>query len=276
MTNIEKVKEMYNLCAEYEQTRLSRSPIHELEFVLSTDILKQYISPGSQVLDLGSGPGIYSEYLINKMKCQVGLVDLSSEELNLFKQRIHPKVMECVQFTKVSSATEISWIKDSSFDHILIQGPLYHLTEESERTVVLQHAHRILRPGGIIFCAFISPHRKYATILQNGAELIRDENYIVNLKKGIVFHTCAGETAAQYRCWPKEAIGLISNSNFEILHCRNLEGIFSYLPSEQFPLLKDPLNKSRFIEIARSTCEEPSLLGSTLHYLVAAQKKNVI
>lgn len=272
MTDIETIQNLYNRNADYEKDRLTQSPIHELEFILTTDILKKYIQQESRVLDLGSGPGVYSTYLINELNCRVGLVDISLEELNLFSKKSDSNILNNVDFMKVDSATNISWIPDSSFDHILIQGPLYHLIEEEERALVLSEAKRILKPNGIIFCAFISPHRKYISILDKKSDLIKDDEYIEKLSKGITTFSCNGIKGIQYRCWPGEARKMIKDSGFNILTIRNLEGIFSNLSSEHFPILEDVELKNRFIELARSTCEEPSLLGSTLHYLIAAQK----
>ena len=41
-------------------------------------------------------------------------------------------------------------------DAVLLLGPLYHLTDHSQRIKALREAHRILKPGGVIFAAGIS------------------------------------------------------------------------------------------------------------------------
>lgn len=265
---------MYNKGATYEEKRLSRSPIHESEFILTVDVLKKYISFDSKVLDLGSGPGIYSEYLIKELNCKLSLVDLSEKELLLFQERVNKDISDNIDFIEACSATEITWIEDESFDHVLLQGPLYHLIKESERRMVLKNVFRILKPGGKVFCAFISPHRRYAEILQNGIELILNKDYLDLLEQGITYHKCEGIIAEQYRCWPSEARELIQSNDFEIIHCRNLEGIYSFLPSSQFKYLEDQKVKDKWIELLRKTCEIPELLGSTLHYLIVGEKKN--
>jgi hypothetical protein len=48
---------------------------------------------------------------------------------------------------------------------VLLFGPLYHLLALSERETAVSHAYTILKPGGLIFAAFItrfSPFRDMA------------------------------------------------------------------------------------------------------------------
>ena len=41
-------------------------------------------------------------------------------------------------------------------DGVLLLGPLYHLVREEERTKAVENAIRAAKPGGHIFCAFIT------------------------------------------------------------------------------------------------------------------------
>ena len=47
---------------------------------------------------------------------------------------------------------------DSSFDVVLLMGPLYHLVNASERRQALREAHRVLRPGGTLLAEIICRH----------------------------------------------------------------------------------------------------------------------
>lgn len=272
MTDINRIKQFYNLGAEHESRRLVKTPIHELEFMLTTEVLHRYIKPESRVLDLGSGPGVYSNYLIKELQCRMSLVDISDEELRIFRENAGEETLCHIDFIRKGSATEINWIPDESFKSILILGSLYHLLGDDERNIVLEQAFRILKPGGIIFCAFISPHSRFVNILNGDGNRIMDDKYLDNLFKGITFHIYNGIEAAQFRCWPGQAAEMIEKSGFAILNSRNQEGVFFYLSPDFFYLLKDYERKKRFIELAKKTCEEPDLLGSTLHFLITAKK----
>ena len=42
------------------------------------------------------------------------------------------------------------------FDAVLLMGPLYHLPEEADRVRAVEAALNLLKPGGILFAAFIN------------------------------------------------------------------------------------------------------------------------
>jgi S-adenosylmethionine-dependent methyltransferase len=45
---------------------------------------------------------------------------------------------------------------DETFDAVLLMGPLYHLLTIRERLQAVMEAERVLKPGGLIFAAFIT------------------------------------------------------------------------------------------------------------------------
>src|SRR5204862_445674 len=58
----------------------------------------------------------------------------------------------------------------------LLLGPLYHLTEPSDRLAALREAHRVLRGGGIIFAAAISRFASALDGLVRG--FLHDEQFV--------------------------------------------------------------------------------------------------
>ncbi len=164
MKNQKVIASAYNDGNEYEYLRLEKSPIHESELELTLDLIREFIKPGSKVIDIGAGPGRYSEILL-QMGCKVGLVDLSVKSLEAFKDRIKGSYSGNVLFTKVSNATDLNWIDAESFDHVLLMGPLYHLTNENDRIAAIAESKRILKPGGNIFAAFISPYKRLVNLI---------------------------------------------------------------------------------------------------------------
>src|SRR2546428_3909673 len=64
---------------------------------------------------------------------------------------------------------------DASADAVLLLGPLYHLTERSERVVALREAARVLKPGGLLVAAAIG---RFASLLDGVTDdLLGDPNY---------------------------------------------------------------------------------------------------
>jgi hypothetical protein len=65
---------------------------------------------------------------------------------------------------------------------------------------------------------------------------------------------------------------MMEKAGFETLRPRNLEGITPFLSEEKKQLLDDPKRKKAWLEILRLTCENPDVLGATLHFLYVGQK----
>ncbi len=68
--------------------------------------------------------------------------------------------------------------RDTSVDVVLLLGPLYHLTERSDRLKALPEAHRILRPGGTLFAAGIS---RFTSVLDGLRQGLLDDPAFVQI-----------------------------------------------------------------------------------------------
>ncbi|MGE5560614.1 MAG: class I SAM-dependent methyltransferase [Chloroflexota bacterium] len=67
-------------------------------------------------------------------------------------------LVDCVQ----GNALDLSRYGDGSFDVVLLMGPLYHLLQPESRDQAMREALRVLRPGGLLFAAFIT---RYAVLI---------------------------------------------------------------------------------------------------------------
>lgn len=249
----------YDKHANREWLRLTRSVLHRAEFALTTDLLDDYISPGSRVLDVGAGPGRYAEYAIS-LGAAVGLVDLSAESLRLFDQRIDQQAQESVIFSRQGSATDLGWVEPSSFDVVLLMGPLYHLVSADERRLTLAGVRRALKPDGVLVAAYLSPYQPLAAALAQGkttetAELMRT---------GTTTHL----GMQQYREWPAQAQQLMTSLGYDVIRTRNLEGLGLALSEHNLAAITD---EDLFASL-RMTCEIPDLLGATLHYVCVGRR----
>ncbi|MCD5414002.1 MAG: class I SAM-dependent methyltransferase [Clostridiales bacterium] len=147
------VENFYDENANYEWERLNR---HKVEFHITKRYLSEYINNSSKILDVGGGPGRYSIFLANQGH-EVSLLDLSSENIKLGKEKAKEASVEIKEFIH-GNALNLSEDVEGVFDVVLCMGPLYHFTEESDRVRVIQECMKKLKPGGLIFVAFISAY----------------------------------------------------------------------------------------------------------------------
>ena len=175
------VEEYYN-CQYDEWGRLER---HKIEFEMTKRVLKEYIKAGSEVLDVGGGPGRYSIYLAQQGH-DVTLFDLSEM---LLKQAADNADKAGVILQKVIRGNVLELDKllpDKTFDAVLCMGPLYHLLEEHERKEAIKQCLARLRPGGVLIAAFISSYATIIDLLKYEPEKIfeRKERFIKLLSDG--------------------------------------------------------------------------------------------
>lgn len=253
------IARVYDRHAAVEYERLDRSLRHRAEFVLSADLLDQYVAPGAEVLDVGAGPGRYAEHLLGR-GCRVGLTDLSANSLRLFEERIEPDLADGVLFCRQGSATDLGWLASESFDVVLLMGPLYHLVSRVERHAALREAWRVLRRGGVVVTAYISAYKNMVEAVADG-----DGDEVERLRAG-------GPTThlgmQQYRTWPRQATEELAKAGFDVLRTRNLEGLASLLDLDTL----EAHDAEAFFAMLRRTCELPDLLGATLHFACVARR----
>jgi S-adenosylmethionine-dependent methyltransferase len=169
--DINDIQAFYDGAIEQEDIRLQR---HQLERDITWRYLEKYLPPSGSVLDIGAGTGAYAIPLA-KRGYKVTAVDLSSKLIELCQKRVSAEGLEKNVRFFVADTRDLSDIKDSDFDAVLLMGPLYHLVLEEDRKTALGEAYNRLKRGGIIFSAFISRYGIWGNVMKNIPESIEDQ-----------------------------------------------------------------------------------------------------
>jgi ubiquinone/menaquinone biosynthesis C-methylase UbiE len=128
-----------------EDDRLRR---HWVELVRTQEVLRRALpDPPAVVLDVGGGTGVHSGWLAEQGH-RVTLVDAMPEHVD--QAALLPGVTAVV-----GDARHLEQA-DAEADSVLLLGPLYHLIEPADRAQALAEAHRVLRPGGVLFAGAVS------------------------------------------------------------------------------------------------------------------------
>lgn len=137
----------------HEEGRLSHSQAARVEFLTTLRVVEENLRPSSRILDLGAGTGAYSLYLANKGH-QVSAVELAERNVEIIRKRVGEQNIRLNLHH--TSALDLSFFEDESFDAVLLMGPLYHLSKETDRTLCVREARRVLKNDGRLFAAFIN------------------------------------------------------------------------------------------------------------------------
>lgn len=144
----------YNAGIEYGRLRRG---IGLIEWERSAELLREYLPPAPAVIyDIGGGYGEYAWYLAD-LGYEVHLFDLAETHIAMSHRLSSQYPNAKLAAAEVCDARQVPR-PDSSADAVLLMGPLYHITQERERLRALRECRRLLKPGGILAAAALTPY----------------------------------------------------------------------------------------------------------------------
>ena len=143
-----------------KENRLTTDNARRIEFLTTVTVLDELLPVKSKILDCAAGTGIYSFYLTEKGHDLTAL-DITRRHIEIIKNELKNKPYSIN--ASVNDARDLSMFEDESFDVVLCMGPLYHLTESSDRLRCLNECKRVLKKDGLLISAyankfFVIPH----------------------------------------------------------------------------------------------------------------------
>src|SRR5437588_10135986 len=115
----------------YEAQRL-QSGSSQIEFARTQELVMRYVpSPPVVIFDVGGGPGVYACWLA-KQGYEVHLVDANPLHVELARQASQGQPDAPLAEIVIGDARSLKR-RGTSVDVVLLLGPLYHLTERSDR-----------------------------------------------------------------------------------------------------------------------------------------------
>ena len=220
-------------------------PAGPLEFERTKEIITRSVAKPLDVLDVGGGTGVYASWLADRGD-QVRLVDPVPFHVE-YARSADPRIR-----ANVGDARKLSQTEESA-DIVLLLGPLYHLTESSDRLRALAEARRVLKPGGFLFAAGIS---RYAAMFDLLVRLGRlHEPHIFQAVRdavdtGVFRGDVSNLFTTAYFHLPQEFADEIRRSSLELEALLNIEGP-AFLLNDFQRSWTDPLKRDAILKIAR-------------------------
>ncbi|MFJ2739307.1 class I SAM-dependent methyltransferase [Streptomyces sp. NPDC087440] len=165
-----------------ESTRLTGSADGRLELIRTKELLRRHLPQApATVLDVGGGPGAHAAWLVADGYA-VHLVDPVQRHIE------QAQVQGCT--VELGDARSLS-AGDSSYDVVLLMGPLYHLPDAADRRRALAEAFRVVRPGGLVAVAGIN---QYASLFEHTAFAHLDQEPVrTSIEKILATHVHDGK-----------------------------------------------------------------------------------
>ena len=241
-----------------EDQRLIRSKSAQVEFLTTIHYIEKFLKPGMKILDLGAGTGIYSLYFADK-GYDVTAVEITKKHCDIFQAKIKPSHSVTLYH---GSALDLSVLEDASFDVVLLFGPLYHLSDEDDRSLCLQESLRVMKQHGTIFVAYINHDIIHFTEMMKdydffGSELYNHETMRLNNEPFVFFKI-------------EECREMLQKNGIHIEKEIASDGL-SELMKNQVNALSDS-SYQQYLKYHFQQCEKKELLAATNHFLFQGKK----
>lgn len=252
-----------------------------IELERTKELLLEYLpAPPAVIYDIGGGYGEYAWWLAAR-GYEVHLFDLAETNIRLSADLAAEYPGASLRAAEVCDARSVDR-PDESADAILLMGPLYHIPERAERIAAVRESLRLLKPGGLLFTAAITP---YATMLWATTVFGRDNRLLAEEAfMHMVDHEL--ETGEHIRPTENTAYRGIGRSHFHTADalCAELEaGGFSnnavhgvvgaaWLAPDLDTLWADPVSREALLRTVRLLDGHADILGLSTHLLCVSRK----
>jgi ubiquinone/menaquinone biosynthesis C-methylase UbiE len=255
-----------------EESRLAAGA-GRLEFERTREIFSRILPPPpARVVDVGGAAGAYSFWLADQ-GYDVHLVDASPRLVEDARARNATRSKPIASLT-VADARSLP--QDSrSAEAVLVMGPLYHLTEDTDRATALREAFRVLAPNGVVAVAAIS---RYASALAGLAhKLSLDPRFVEIRNQDLATGQHRNATERQdyfttaYFHRPEDLRAELAAAGFGGVQILGVEGLGEWF-SDFDERWADSALRHDLLDVARRLESEPSIIGASAHLLGTGRK----
>ncbi len=264
--------------AGIEQGRL-RGGLGLLEAARTRELLLEFLPPPPAVVyDVGGGYGEYAWWLAAR-GYQAHLFDLADKNIELAAALAAEYPGTRLAGCAVADARRIDR-PDHSADAVLLMGPLYHLTARADRLAALRESRRLLRPGGRLFAAAITP---FATLLwavavyRQRGRLLEEPAFLDMVRRELDDGQHIPPPQSSYRGIgrsffhrPNELRQELAEAGFSGCDLRGVVGA-GWLAPDLDDAWREPAARKALLDSVRLLETQPEVLGLSTHLLAIAE-----
>jgi SAM-dependent methyltransferase len=239
-----------------------------LELLRTREVLRRHLpQPPARIIDIGGATGVHASWLADD-GYEVRIVDIADRHVRKANADLAHKGV----FALLADARRLPY-PAASFDCALLLGPLYHLTEETDRLAALREARRVVRPAGLIGIGAVN---RCASLFDGlGRQFLFDPEFATMARQDLASgqHRNPGRrpewwtTAFLHR--PDQLRREAERARLVVTELVGLEGLAGYLPALA-GRVDDPADRETILWSARAIESEPALLGLSAHLLLVA------
>ena len=256
-----------------EEDRLATG-IAQLELVRTREILcRQLPPPPATILDVGGGTGVQARWLAEQGH-RVHVVDVTPRHVDL----VNAELAAAGVTASLGDARALD-ADDSTYDVVLLLGPLYHLPDRGDRLRALREAVRVATPGGLVAIAAIS---RFASLFDGlRREFIFDDEFKTMVDRDLRDgrhenpHRRPGWFTTAYFHHPDDLRDEAAEAGLVVEGVYGVEGMAGWL-AHLAPRWDDDRDRATILDATRAVETEPALLGLSAHLLLLAHAPDLL
>lgn len=255
-----------------EWERLVRSLLEEIKLHIHNHYLRAYIPAGSRVLEIGAGPGRFTQAL-HTLGCQVLVTDLSEVQLTLNRQKAHELgFAPAVEGWLRLDVCEMGVIESESFDAVVCYGgPFSYVFERADRAV--QECARLLKPGGVLLSSAMSLWGTAHAFLGGVLDIPPELNRVILHTGDLTPQTQPDSTHYCHMFRAEEYRDLHERNGLQILCMSASNGLTTGWGEKLAQCRSNPALWQHILEMELEACAQSGYLDAGTHILAVARKE---
>jgi cyclopropane fatty-acyl-phospholipid synthase-like methyltransferase len=267
----ETITQFFDTMGMAEFERFDSSPVQRIKYELHLRCLQQYVPRGARVLEIGAGPGRFTEALAER-DCRVVVNDLSPVQLELNEKRARAHGYSgAVDRWLQADVCDLGALDGESFDAIVaFGGPFSYVFER--RDEALAQCLALLDERGTLLLSVMSlwgtAHAFLQAVLSQSPEL-----QAAVIRTGDITPSTSPESAHHCHMFrPQELVTFLTDGGLEVVHLAASNALTTRWDDELVILQEDPDAWERILDFEEDATRQPGNVGMGTHMIAVARR----